>query len=702
MLYRVRMNKAIPLLTLILFTFFVNAVHAEEIKAYPITDYQEFIGDPYLPTILYYKFVTIPWKEGRVLIAGNPDGTGDMDVGVQIEVYGSNTANSFKWYAGCDEKPMKPLDITHLMGPRYPHLGGDTQLLIRYSKVMCSNGQKFDGVFKQYYDISPAYVVHFDDAPDAVTPFLDLPWDYAGDGNSFADAALKISSYFDHAYPLLSTNLIEPPGSDRVIMYTGKEKAVPYSSHDGYDWARAAGAVLGDPVLAAAGGTATFKKFGACGNMIMIDHGNDFQTRYCHLSDQDLVTNGPAVPVSQGQMIGRVGTTGRVTGAHIHFMVIQDKDRNGNFDDNIPDGLVDPFGWDSYEADPWETYSFTYAGQERTGNKSRYLFTKSIPMVRQTLTAAGKLLTIEGSTIAMPSGIVSTDSIITAEVVPPPLTPTIPEMMDGTLSSIGTALEITLGDGFGDLITKFSKNFSISMKYQAHDIERIDPKTLAIYSSPDGVNWTRETSTINSSTNIITTDVNHLTQFVIMGEKLDGEAPVTESHMNGNIAGSDQYFGDVTVTLTATDGPTDTSQGIEMTMYQIDGGEMQIYEKPISINLLGSHTIHFYSIDRDGNEEAMKEITFSIVPEPTPTPSPTPTPTATMTPSPTPTPTSSPTLTPTPTTTPKVKRDNQDDHHKKTIEVYITFHKKVMTKLVKEIHKRMYREYKNLKFDWNR
>lgn len=691
------MKYLIPLLTLFIILLFPSGTFADEIKSYQITGGQQFIGDPYLSTVLMHKIITVPWKSGKVVIAGNPDGTGDMDVGVQIEVYGTNTSNNFKYYAGCEEKRMQPLDITHLMGPLYPHLGGDSQIMIRYSKVLCNNWIKEDGVAKAYFDIGSAYIVHFDDTPEAIEPFMDLPWDYASDGNSFEDAALRMTSYFDHAYPLLSTNLVEPDQvKSTIVTYRGIPEDVHYTSHDGYDWARAAGAVLSDPVLAAADGIATFKKFGACGNMIMIDHGNDFQTQYCHLSDQDLVTTGAPITVTQGQMIGRIGTTGRITGAHIHFMVVQDKDRNGNFDDNIPDGLVDPFGWDSYNADPWENYSFEYNGQERTGNKSRYLFTKPIPMLRQTLTSSGKLLTITDTTIDMPSGIVTGDSIIGAKVIPPPMNPTLPEILDGVLTSIGSAIEITVDDGFGNLITEFSKNFTVSMKYNQNEIERIDPETLAIYSSPDGINWTEEDSQVDIVNKNITTDVNHLTQFVILGEKLDGESPVTKITFTGNDQSNSQYYGPVTISLQATDGPAETSLGVEHIWYRLNGAEMLIYVDPVTIDEIGTHTIEYYATDGDGNEQEIQTISFEILSEPTPTPTLTPTSTPTATPTPTVTPT--PTITQTPTPTPS--KNKKWTHNKKLVRIYITHHKKMMIKIVKEIHKRMYREYKNLKFDW--
>jgi murein DD-endopeptidase MepM/ murein hydrolase activator NlpD len=58
------------------------------------------------------------------------------------------------------------------------------------------------------------------------------------------------------------------------------------------------------------------------GKYIILSHGGDYQTMYAHLS-RILVQNG--VYVNQGTVIGRVGSTGRSTGPHLHFAVYKNK-----------------------------------------------------------------------------------------------------------------------------------------------------------------------------------------------------------------------------------------------------------------------------------------------------------------------------------------------------------------------------------------
>ncbi len=76
----------------------------------------------------------------------------------------------------------------------------------------------------------------------------------------------------------------------------------------------------GTPVLAAAGGVLVTQEYHPeYGNMLEIDHGNDLVTRYAHVSAV-FVKKGDLV--KRGQQIAAVGTTGRSTGAHLHFEVL--------------------------------------------------------------------------------------------------------------------------------------------------------------------------------------------------------------------------------------------------------------------------------------------------------------------------------------------------------------------------------------------
>ncbi len=86
--------------------------------------------------------------------------------------------------------------------------------------------------------------------------------------------------------------------------------------HSGLDYQ----AAYASPILAAAGGVVVTQEYHPeYGNMIEIDHGNDLITRYAHAS-KILVKKGDLI--KRGQKIAEVGTTGRTTGAHLHFEVL--------------------------------------------------------------------------------------------------------------------------------------------------------------------------------------------------------------------------------------------------------------------------------------------------------------------------------------------------------------------------------------------
>src|SRR5690242_1529733 len=97
-----------------------------------------------------------------------------------------------------------------------------------------------------------------------------------------------------------------------------------YEFHSGQDIE----APFGAPVMAGASGTVTFVGWqNGYGQLVIVDHGGGLTTRYGHLSHIDVEANQI---VARGQLLGKVGSTGRSTGPHLHYEV------------RINDDAVDP------------------------------------------------------------------------------------------------------------------------------------------------------------------------------------------------------------------------------------------------------------------------------------------------------------------------------------------------------------------------
>lgn len=98
--------------------------------------------------------------------------------------------------------------------------------------------------------------------------------------------------------------------------FGARDVTVGSSNHQGVD----IGNSVGTDVFAADGGTVIFADFSTSGygNLVKIQHDNGAVTFYAHL-DEILVSVGDKV--YQGQLIAKMGKTGRVTGPHLHFEI---------------------------------------------------------------------------------------------------------------------------------------------------------------------------------------------------------------------------------------------------------------------------------------------------------------------------------------------------------------------------------------------
>ncbi len=124
--------------------------------------------------------------------------------------------------------------------------------------------------------------------------------DYKPDGGGMGQAFLRGAVNFRYVSSNFNPRRLHP--------VLGKIKA-----HNGVDYV----APVGTPIMAAGDGKVIISDMkGANGNYVVIQHANNIQTKYLHLSKRD-VKRGDKV--KQGDIVGRLGATGRVTGAHLHY-----------------------------------------------------------------------------------------------------------------------------------------------------------------------------------------------------------------------------------------------------------------------------------------------------------------------------------------------------------------------------------------------
>jgi murein DD-endopeptidase MepM/ murein hydrolase activator NlpD len=164
---------------------------------------------------------------------------------------------------------------------------------VKYGQILAaqfaSRGQTF---YAFLYETPNGEGYYHENGAGVRKPFLKAPFDFDR----------RITSSFSHSryHPIL------------------KERR----PHLGVDY----GAPRGTPVLASADGTVIFAgRQGGYGNLIRIRHPNGYTTGYAHLSRREVRTGQR---VTQGERIGRVGSTGLSTAPHLDYRV---QDRSGRF-----------------------------------------------------------------------------------------------------------------------------------------------------------------------------------------------------------------------------------------------------------------------------------------------------------------------------------------------------------------------------------
>jgi murein DD-endopeptidase MepM/ murein hydrolase activator NlpD len=165
--------------------------------------------------------------------------------------------------------------------------------------------------------------LHFDEtAAGSADTSLGAATDTLGSRLSSEEEKLRVlESYLDARRIRVQSTPRGMPVDGYISSYFGP-RTDPFTGRPGFHSGLDVAAPMGTPIHAVARGIVTYAGVrSGYGEVVEIDHGNGYVTRYAHAS-RLLVHAGQRVDT--GTVIARVGSTGRSTGAHVHFEVWHD------------------------------------------------------------------------------------------------------------------------------------------------------------------------------------------------------------------------------------------------------------------------------------------------------------------------------------------------------------------------------------------
>jgi murein DD-endopeptidase MepM/ murein hydrolase activator NlpD len=106
---------------------------------------------------------------------------------------------------------------------------------------------------------------------------------------------------------------------DGPLMSSYGQRADPFSGEGAYHTGVDIASPIGTPARVTADGIVVFAdRSGGYGRLVIVDHGNGYETYYAHLSRVDVIAGQE---IRQGELVGAVGASGRVTAPHLHYEV---------------------------------------------------------------------------------------------------------------------------------------------------------------------------------------------------------------------------------------------------------------------------------------------------------------------------------------------------------------------------------------------
>jgi murein DD-endopeptidase MepM/ murein hydrolase activator NlpD len=438
--------------------------------------------------------------------------------------------------------------------------------------------------------------------------WIELPFPYQGTAPIFGGGAEsfrrisqrsrsggRINSFFDHEFPVYPAAFggREPDNLDEtLVIFNGvrsddaysqdTDTADWYSGHSGLDSSPSNPRQPTTPILAAAEGRLILAKIDNDDNhMVWLEHDPDgdgiyqYATLYFHMHPDEHFANMLAMeertPISAGQRIGTMGTTGRSSGIHLHFEVRHDIDHDGRF--SIFE-RVDPYGWfpsQEIADDPWSILAnwIDTKGREyeHAGIRSDYLWVH--PLV-DVVDSGGECQQVTNVKIDL-------YNVLGWSVVDPGFT-YIARNEQGEILEVGQPHRRTL-------------------TILEDELEGVDPSTLSLeWLNPKLDTWftykRADAEPRPGGGFTFSAIVDKTGRYVLVAkETVDRVPPATGISLSGELvdAGSNTYKDSVVVTLNAKDRGLILSPIIEV-QYSIDCGKnWTVYNEPFEVTMETPH-----------------------------------------------------------------------------------------------------------------
>jgi murein DD-endopeptidase MepM/ murein hydrolase activator NlpD len=189
----------------------------------------------------------------------------------------------------------------------------------RQSLAVSQMENRYESKTQQIRSVLAQLGVKADAATATGGPFV--PVKLASEDQSFGRALVRVNLMRAQANALSNTLLKVPLRKpvtgeiDETSPFGVRMDPIAHEAamHTGIDFR----GEIGEPIHATAGGTVTIAGWtGGYGKLVEIDHGNGLATRYGHLSEINVETGQT---VRAGAVVGKLGSTGRSTGPHLHY-----------------------------------------------------------------------------------------------------------------------------------------------------------------------------------------------------------------------------------------------------------------------------------------------------------------------------------------------------------------------------------------------